>query len=257
MTPTTQSPTNLPNDQATLDLPITGPLQGLVAALHHPMAVPLLRRLFQNGWYTPQTLATEYALGVDELDAVLGPLVRIGLVERRPPTAASGPAIAYRLCRSSEYAPMLALLRRDCYVKDVGRFYLLLLHQLLERAEAVDRGLGVRLLGELQDCLRLQSGRPQRLLELAMLRPSAVAVAAFADEVDQDLVDDSDIPLVKETYVGAISTVIASLEGALEPNVSKLVVRLASRPLLADPPEVISAFGLLEPLPPLYFRQVG
>ena len=256
MTPTTQSLTTATNAPMNLEQS-SGPLQELVAALHDRMAVPLLRRLFQNGWYTPTTLATEFAISVNDLDSVLGPLVKLGLIERRPPTPASGPAIAYRLNRSSEYAPLLELLRRDCYVKDVGRFYLLLLHQLLERSESVDRGLGVRLLAELQRSLREQSGRPRRLLDLALHRPSSVAVAAFTDEVDQGLVDDHDIALVKETYVGAISTVIATLEGSLEPNVAKLVVRLASRPLLSDPPAVLSTFGLLEPLPSLYFRQVG
>jgi DNA-binding transcriptional ArsR family regulator len=225
----------------------------ILRALGMPKAVHIVRYMHMNGWFG--LMGLEDALGLErtELLVHLAALEEAGLVERK----ADGNALEFRIKREFPELSLTRLATEESPFLKAAKFYSNLVLGAIERSKDLNGGL--------QDILKLEVSKANGWHDtkakavLSCLEVNGPALRTYdklRNMVSQGVLTDEDLPVLKKVFLGVLCVLIRTVETRSDKNISRLLLRVASRDLIDGMGDDIGTFGLLDGIPEEYFRQV-
>jgi DNA-binding transcriptional ArsR family regulator len=227
----------------------------ILRALGMPKAVHIVRYMHMNGWFGFKGLEDALGLERNVLLMHLAALEEAGLVEKK--TSADGKALEFRIRREFPELSLTRLATEEGPFLKAAKFYSNLVIGAIERSKDLNGGL--------QDILRLEvsrangwhDGKAKAVLScLEINSPALRTYDNLRGMVAQGVLSDEDLPVLKKVFLGVLCVLIQTVETRADKNISRLLLRVASRDLIDGLGEDVGTFGLLEGIPEEYFRQV-
>ena len=224
----------------------------VLRALGMPRAVQIMRYMHMNGWFQLQRLEGSLGLDRTELMSHLAALEEAGLVESK-----HGKAPEFRLRREFPELNLTRLATEEGPFLKASKFYSNLVLGALERSKDLNGGLYDVLRLEVSKANGWHDGKAKAVL--SCLDVGAGPISTYDNlrrMVAQGVLGDDDLPVLKKVFLSVLSVLIQCLESRSDRNISRLLLRVASKELMEGLGEDVKAFGLLDGIPEVYFRQV-
>ncbi len=227
----------------------------ILRALGMPRAVHIVRYMHMNGWFGLKGLEDALGLERTELLMHLAALEEAGLVERK--ASADGKVLEFRIKREFPELSLTRLATEEGPFLKAAKFYSNLVLGAIERAKDLNGGLQEALRFEVSKANGWHDTKAKAVLScLEISGPALRTYDNLRALVAQGVLSDQDLPVLKKVFLSVLCVLIRTVETRADKNISRLLLRVASRDLIDGLGDDIGTFGLLEGIPEEYFRQV-
>jgi len=229
----------------------------ILRALGMPKAVHLMRYMHMNGWFGVAQLEDSMGMDRTELLVHLAALEEAGLVERRQSGDDASSTTEFRIKREFPTLNLTQLATEEGPFLRAAKFYSNLVLGALERSRELNHGLYDALKLEVSTANGWRDGKAKAVLScLDVAHGPLKTYDNLREMVARGVLGDEDLPVIKKVFLSVLIALIQCVETRSDRNISRLLLRVASRDLIDGLGEDVESMGLLEGIPLEYFRQV-